>query len=126
MPNGPNSPSPHAGEGLGSEVRAASAGHKTVTDTLVRKGLLLERARVMRSNPTNAENKHDAARGTHLTAQSLRILYFWNNDILASSQGVAEAILGAIDSSGAQTRADPAPQPLARKGRGAFEGAHNG
>jgi very-short-patch-repair endonuclease len=160
---------------LGSGVRAASAAHKTVTVALARKALLLERARAMRSNPTDAErrlwsilragrldglrwrrqaiiddcyiadficfehrliveadggqhaeNKHDAARDAYLTAQGFRILRFWNNDILASSQGVAETILDAIDSSGAQTRAVPTPQPLSRKGRGAFEGAHNG
>jgi very-short-patch-repair endonuclease len=169
------SPSPLAGEGLGSGVRAASAAHKTVTDVLARKGLLLERARAMRSNPTDAErrlwsilrakrladlrwrrqviiddlyiadficfehrliveadggqhaeNPHDSDRDAYLTTQGFRILRFWNNDVLTNSDSVAEAILRAIDSSGAQTRADPTPQPLSRKGRGAFAGAHNG
>jgi very-short-patch-repair endonuclease len=160
---------------LGSGVRAASAAHKTVTDALARKALLLDRARAMRSTPTDAErrlwsilragrleglrwrrqeiiddlyiadficfehrliveadggqhaeNAYDTDRDAYLTAQGFRILRFWNNDVLENSQGVAEAILDAIDSSGAQTRADPTPQPLSRKGRGAFEGAHNG
>src|SRR3546814_11131237 len=57
MPERANSPSPLAGEGLGSGVRAASAAHKTVTHALARKALLLERARAMRSNPTDAERR---------------------------------------------------------------------
>ena len=175
MPEGPNSPSPLAGEGLGSGVRAASAAHKTLSEVLARRALLLDRAREMRSNPTDAErrlwsilragrleglrwlrqeviddryiadflcyehrliveadggqhgdNPHDAGRDIYLTAQGFRILRFWNNDILTNSEGVVTSILDAIDSSGAQTRADPTPQPLSRKARGAFEGAHNG
>jgi very-short-patch-repair endonuclease len=169
------SPSPLAGEGLGSGVRAASAAQKTLSEVLARKALLLDRARAMRSNPTDAErrlwsilrakrladlrwrrqviiddlyiadficfehrliveadggqhaeNPHDSDRDAYLTTQGFRILRFWNNDVLTNSDSVAEAILRAIDSSGAQTRADPTPQPLSRKGRGAFAGAHNG
>ncbi|WP_262408021.1 endonuclease domain-containing protein [Sphingopyxis sp. OPL5] len=74
----------------------------------------------------HAENAYDAGRDAYLGAQGFRILRFWNNDVLNNSDGVAEAILHAIDSLGAQTRADPTPQPLSRKGRGALEGAHNG
>jgi very-short-patch-repair endonuclease len=74
----------------------------------------------------HSESPRDAGRDAYLTAQGFRILRFWNNDILANSDGVAAAILDAIESSGAQARADPTPQPLSRKGRGAFEGAHNG
>ena len=74
----------------------------------------------------HSESPHDAERDAYLTAQGFRILRFWNNDILANSDGVVASILDAIDSPGAQTRADPTPQPLSRKGRGAFEGAHNG
>jgi len=160
---------------LGSGVRAASAAHKTLSQVLARKALLLDRARHMRSHPTDAERRlwsllragrleglhwrrqeivddlyiadflcyehrliveadggqhgdspHDAERDAYLAAQGFRILRFWNNDILTNSEGVVTSILDAIDSSGAQTRADPTPQPLSRKGRGAFEGAHNG
>ena len=175
MPEGPNSPSPPAGEGLGSGGRAAAAAHKSVSEALARKALLLDRARQMRSNPTDAERRlwsilragriegfrwrrqeviddlyivdfvcfehrliveadggqhaqsaYDAERDTYLTKQGFRILRFWNNDVLANGDGVVASILDAIDSHGAQTRADPTPQPLSRKGRGAFEGAHNG
>ena len=175
MPEGDKSPSPLAGEGLGSGVRAASAAQKSLSQVLARKALLLDRARQMRSNPTDAERKlwsilragrleglrwrrqeiiddlyiadficfehrliveadggqhaenvHDLERDAYLKAQGFCVLRFWNNDILANSDGVVASILDVIDSSGAQTRADPTPQPLSRKGRGAFEGAHNG
>ncbi len=175
MPGRGQSPSPLAGEGLGSGVRAASAAQKTLSDVLARQAMLLDRARRMRSNPTDAErrlwsilragwleglrwrrqeviddryiadficfehrliveadggqhveNVHDFGRDAYLTEQGFHILRFWNNDILANSDGVAASILDTIESSGAQTRAAPTPQPLSRKGRGAFEGAHNG
>ncbi|MBA3941017.1 MAG: hypothetical protein C0520_07390 [Sphingopyxis sp.] len=74
----------------------------------------------------HAENADDKERDAYLKGQGFRVLRFWNNDIVLNSDGVATSILDAIDSSGAQTRADPTPQPLSRKGRGAFEGAHNG
>jgi len=175
MIDGGHSPSPLAGEGLGSGVRAASAAHKTLTDALARKATMLERARHMRSNPTDAERRlwsilragrlagirwrrqqiiddlyiadficfehrliveadggqhaestYDEQRDAWLVEQGFRILRFWNNDVLTNGEGVAEAILHEIESPGAQTRADPTPQPLSRKGRGALTGAHNG
>src|SRR3546814_14219366 len=60
----------------------------------------------------HVENAYDADRDAYLTAQGFRVLRFWNNDVLTNGDGVAAAILDAIDSSGAQTRADPTPQPL--------------
>src|SRR3546814_512405 len=156
MPERANSPSPLAGEGLGSGDRAASAAHKTVTHALARKALLLDRARAMRSNPTDAErrlwsilragrleglrwrrqeiiddlyiadficfeyrliveadggqhveNAYDADRDAYLTAQGFRVLRFWNNDVLTNGDGVAAAILVAIDSSGPHPDPDP-------------------
>ena len=74
----------------------------------------------------HGKNPYDAQRDAYLIAQGFRILRFWNNDILANIDGVVASIWDAIDSPSAQTRADPTPQPLSRKGRGAFEGAHNG
>src|SRR3546814_7985684 len=59
----------------------------------------------------HVENAYDADRDAYLTAQGFRVLRFWNNDVLTNGDGVAAAILDAIDSSGAQTRADPTPQP---------------
>ena len=169
MPARNISPSPLAGEGLGSGVRAAAAAHKTLSEVLARKALLLDRARQMPSNPTDAERKlwsilragrleglrwrrqemiddlyivdficfehrliveadggqhgknaYDIERDAYLNAQGFRVLRFWNNDILANSDGVVASILDVIDSSGAQTRADPTPHPLSRKGRGGF------
>jgi very-short-patch-repair endonuclease len=48
-------PSPLAGEGLGRGDRVASATHKTLADILDKKRWLLDRARHMRANPTDAE-----------------------------------------------------------------------
>src|SRR3546814_18592896 len=74
----------------------------------------------------HAENAYDANRDTYLTAQAFRILRFWNNDVLTNSDGVADAILDAIDSSGAQPRAEPSPPPPPRTGSRAFGVANNG
>jgi very-short-patch-repair endonuclease len=54
---------------------------------------------------------YDAQRDAYLTGQGFRILRFWNNDISANPEGVATAIIDALQS--------PSPQPLSREGRGA-------
>ena len=125
------SPSPPAGEGLGRGEAPL-------------RSLLLERAKAMRSNPTEAErrlwailrNKRlagfkfkrqvvvdhyivdfmnfehrliveadgsqhadspaDVRRDAYLAGQDFRVLRFWNNDILAQPENVAEAIWHAL------------------------------
>ena len=154
MPEGPNSPSPLAGEGLGRGERPVA----------------LARAKRMRSEPTDAEralwqllrakrfvgykfkrqvpidryivdfvcfaarliieadgsqhaeSDYDAERDAYLAGQGFRVLRFWNNDILTNTEGVSEAIWAALQ----DDASTPSPQPLSHKGRGAFEGAHNG
>jgi very-short-patch-repair endonuclease len=71
----------------------------------------------------HSDNKSDEIRDTYLKAQDFTVLRFWNSDILTNIQGVGEAVLAAIGNIAAQTRGDPTPQPLSRKGRGALESA---
>ncbi len=61
----------------------------------------------------HADNPADAARDAWLTAQSFRIARFWNNDILARSDGVLTAILAALegDVAGIEPASSPAPLP---------------
>jgi very-short-patch-repair endonuclease len=44
----------------------------------------------------HAESAADARRTNQLEAQGWRVLRFWNNDILANTEGVLEAILAAL------------------------------
>jgi very-short-patch-repair endonuclease len=52
----------------------------------------------------HAESEADAVRDAYLTGQGFRLLRFWNNDILTNSDGVATAILAALET--------PLPDPL--------------
>ena len=69
----------------------------------------------------HSDNKQDETRDAYLKAQGFTVLRFWNSDILTNIEGVGEALLDAIGNSTAQTRGDPTPQPLSRKGRGVLE-----
>ncbi len=71
----------------------------------------------------HADTRDDAQRDAYLKTQGCTVLRFWNNDVLTNIDGVGEAILAAIGNTTAQTRGDPTPQPLSRKGRGALESA---
>ena len=161
-----HSPSPLAGEG-GQQGRvwgsAASAAHKTLAEAQARSTLLIQRARHMRANPTDAERKlwhllrdrrldylkwrrqfivddryivdfaclshrliieadgsqhadsrEDAQRDDWLKSQGFTILRFWNSDVLTNIAGVADAIIAAVESFGAQTRATSHPSAAMR------------
>ena len=71
----------------------------------------------------HSDNKADETRDAYLKEQGFTVLRFWNSDILINIEGIGEAVLNAIENSTAQTRGDPTPQPLSRKGRGALESA---
>ena len=160
-------PSPLAGEG-GPKGRvwgsAASAAHKTLADAQARSKLLIQRARYMRANPTDAERKlwhllrdrrldhlkwrrqfivddryivdfaclshrliieadgsqhadsrEDARRDDWLKLEGFTVLRFWNSDVLTNIDGIADAIMAAAQSFGAQTRATPHPPTAARR-----------
>ena len=65
----------------------------------------------------HADNVRDQRRDAHLMSQGFQILRIWNNEIFDNEQGVAEAILTALQS--------PLPNPSPAEGRGAL-GAFNG
>ena len=44
----------------------------------------------------HSENAADERRTEWLTSQGWRVVRFWNNDILANTEGVLEAILAAL------------------------------
>lgn len=64
----------------------------------------------------HAEGAH-AARDAWLNVQGFRILHLWNNDILSNPEGVATAILAALEA--------PLPNPSPATGEGLY-GAHHG
>jgi very-short-patch-repair endonuclease len=69
----------------------------------------------------HTENAYDEKRDTWLKAQGFEVLRFGNNDVLAKTNVVADAIWNALQDA-------PPPLPaasrlsLSRKGRGEFEG----
>jgi very-short-patch-repair endonuclease len=56
----------------------------------------------------------DGERTQWLKDRGFRVLRFWNDEVLKREDDVLAAILDAL-------RANPSPQPLSRKGRGAKE-----
>ena len=65
----------------------------------------------------HAENVADEARTSYLEDQGFRVLRFWNIDILNNPDGVATAILAALET--------PLPNPSPARGEG-LNGALNG
>ncbi len=67
----------------------------------------------------HAESAADTKRDAYLMSQGFRVLRFWNNDILTNSDGVATAILAALET--------PLPNPSPARGEGLHgSGAFNG
>ena len=58
----------------------------------------------------HAESAADAQRDAYLFAQGFNVLRFWNNDILTNPDGVATAILAALET--------PLPNPSPARGEG--------
>lgn len=59
---------------------------------------------------------HDAGRTAFLRSPGYRVIRFWNNEVLANTDGVLQVIAAALDSQ------DPHPNPLPR-GEGAGSAA---
>ena len=72
----------------------------------------------------HADSEEDAERDVYLHSHDFRVLRFWNSDISTNLEGVAETILHTIGILGAQTCADPTPNPLPQ-GEGASESSLN-
>ena len=64
---------------------------------------------------THADPATDRNRDAWLHAHGIRVLRFWNNDVMANLPGVLEVI-------GAALRSGPSPQPSPWKGEGAVRG----
>ncbi|WEK47009.1 MAG: endonuclease domain-containing protein [Candidatus Andeanibacterium colombiense] len=62
----------------------------------------------------HAESPSDAQRDAYLTGQGFRLLRFWNNDILTNPDGVATAVLAALET--------PLPNPSPARGEGLLNG----
>jgi very-short-patch-repair endonuclease len=75
----------------------------------------------------HATDPRDAVRDAWLSERGYRVLRFWNNDVLANTEGVLESILAALreatpgDPTDTQARGDaPSPRPSPRtRGEGA-------
>jgi len=70
----------------------------------------------------HATDLRDAVRDQWLKDRGYRVLRFWNNDVLANTEGVLEAIAAALsEAAGAPTRGgSPSPRPSPRtRGEGA-------
>jgi very-short-patch-repair endonuclease len=57
----------------------------------------------------HADSREDALRDDWLKSQGFTMLRFWNSDVLTNIAGVADAIMAAVESFGAQMRATPHP-----------------
>jgi very-short-patch-repair endonuclease len=67
----------------------------------------------------HVESEHDKARDIDLAARGFRVLRFWNNDILTTTNGVLERILEMIEtppSPGSSLRSKP-PSPTRGEGK---------
>src|SRR5262249_54967526 len=70
----------------------------------------------------HATDPRDAVRDQWLKDRGYRVLRFWNNDVLANTEGVLEAIAAVLsEAAGAQARGGaPSPRPSPRtRGEGA-------
>ena len=59
--------------------------------------LCLEAQLVVEADGGQHDEEKDKARTTFLTARGLRVIRFWNHEILANIDGVLEAILMALE-----------------------------
>lgn len=72
----------------------------------------------------HAQSRYDEQRDAWLRAQNFTILRFWNNDILKNAEGVATAILAALNGDEAGIEPAPPPPPSPRPSPARGEGDH--
>jgi very-short-patch-repair endonuclease len=65
----------------------------------------------------HADSVGDTERDTYLAGQGFRLMRFWNNEVLTNPDGVATALLAALET--------PLPNPSPARGEG-LSGAQNG
>ena len=66
----------------------------------------------------HADDGADGDRDAWFQEQGFRLLHLWNNDILSNEDGVAAAILRAVESCRAADAAQPLSQPSPARGEG--------
>ena len=64
----------------------------------------------------HVENEADARRTTFLESKGYRVLRFWNNDILANLDGVAQLITSALSTPHPARAAHESPSPSRGEG----------
>jgi very-short-patch-repair endonuclease len=85
----------------------------------------LERSPIIEADGgQQADNKSDRKRGEYLRRRGLRVLHFWNNDVIENCSGVSEAIAAALHTPHPPTAAQWVP-PAPFKGEG-LSGVANG
>ena len=70
----------------------------------------------------HADSNSDASRTTFLESRGYRVLRFWNNDILESLDGVAQAIAAALATPHPAQASPESPSPS--RGEGSFGASH--
>ena len=65
-----------------------------------------------------AGRRHDARRDAFLAQKGIRVLRFWNHEVLNQTEAVLEAIYAAMDQ--APSRVEPSPPPPLPGGEGSF------
>ena len=64
----------------------------------------------------HAENRRDQARDADLQQRGLRVLRFWNNEILGNTNSVLEKILATIEQAPSPRGLRPRPSPTRGEG----------
>ena len=72
----------------------------------------------------HAESTYDLTRDAWLRVQNFTVLRFWNDHILNNAEGVATAILAALERRRGRHRAGPAATPSPRPSPARGEGEH--
>ena len=81
---------------------------------------LSERLIIEADGSQHADNKDDERRADYLQKQGFRVLRFWNNQVLAETEAVAEPIYSALNNPHPPTaRRWAPPSPLQGEGLGA-------